>query len=141
MTDRMAFLIASLTFLFVGLVFILVPFFMVRYRKKKAEKCDGLTTATVVEYICYRGNDGNTYAPVYSYLVNGTEYRKTSFYSFSGRKHAIGDKLELRYNSEKPDMFYVEDEQFVVKLVSVILCVVGIGMIIAGIILGIVLLF
>lgn len=141
MEEQIVFLMTGLIFLVVGVIFILVPFFMNKSRKKKAEKCNCTTTATVVEYICYRGDDCNTYAPVYAYWVNGTEYQKTSTCSFSRRKYAIGDKVELRYNGENPEMIYVESEQFIYKFVSVILYVVGIGMLIAGVIMGIMFLF
>lgn len=132
MTEQETILMIAAPFLLIGVIFALVPVIMNQNRKKKAAKCDRETTATVVEYMCYRGDGRSTYAPVYSYWVNDKEYRKTSVYSFSGKKFAVGDKVALRYNSENPDMIFVKEEQFIIKFVSVIFGIISAVMIIVG---------
>ncbi len=130
-------LIIAGPFLIIGVIFALVPIIMNKSRKKKALKCDRETIATVAEYICYRGDTNYTYAPVYSYWANGKEYRKTSTYSFSRRKFSVGDKVSLRYNSENPNIIFVEEEQYIVKFLSVIFGIISAVMIIVGIAIGI----
>ena len=120
-----------------GVVFAFVPIIMNKSRKKKAMKCDRETTATVVEYIRYQGDEHITYAPVYSYWADEKEYQKTSTYSFSGQKHSVGDKVTLRYNSENPDIIFVEEEQYVVKFISVIFGIISAVMLIVGFGIGI----
>ena len=124
-------------FLLIGVIFALVPIIMNNSRKKKALKCDRETTATVADYVCYRDDTGYTYAPVYSYWVNDKEYKKTSSYSSSGRKFSVGDKVVLRYNSDNPDIIFVEEEQYIVKFMSVIFGIISAVMIIVGVAIGI----
>ena len=45
--------------------------------------------------------------------------------------------MALRYNSENPDIIFVEEEQYVVKFVSVIFGIISVVMLIVGIGLGI----
>ena len=137
MTDQQTILIIAVPFILMGVIFALVPIIMNKSRKNKALKCDRETMATIVEYIRYHGDEHYTYAPVYSYWANDKEYQKTSTYSFSRRKHSVGDKVALRYNSENPDIIFVEEEQYVVKIVSVIFGIISVVMLIVGIGLGI----
>lgn len=137
MTEQETILMLALPFILIGVIFAIVPIIMNKSRKKKAMKCDRETTATVVEYIRYRGDGHSTFAPVYSYWANDKEYQKTSTYSFSRRKHSVGDKVALRYNSENPEIIFVEEEQFVVKFVSVIFGIISAVMLIVGFGIGI----
>lgn len=45
--------------------------------------------------------------------------------------------MALRYNSENPEMIFVEEEQFVVKFVSVIFGIISAVMLIVGFGIGI----
>ncbi|MDD6072533.1 MAG: DUF3592 domain-containing protein [Clostridiales bacterium] len=137
MTEQESLLVISLFFILIGVIFAVVPIIMNKSRKKKAMKCDRETTATVVEYMCYRDDTTYTYAPVYSYWVNDKEYKKTSSYSCSIQKHSVGDKVALRYNSENPEMIFVEEEQYIIKFVSVIFGIISAVMLIVGFGIGI----
>lgn len=137
MSNQQIMLLIGGFFLFMGVIFSLVPILMNKSRKKKALKCDRETTATVVEYVYYRSDTGHTYAPVYSYWANGKEYRKTSSYSSSMQKFSVGDQVVLRYNSENPDMIFVAGEQYIIKFLSVIFGIISAIMIIVGIAVGI----
>lgn len=138
MKDQQTTLLLAGMFLMIGAIFALVPIILRKSRKKKALQCDCTTMATVVDYVCYRSDNSRTYAPVYSYWVNGIEYRKTSHYSSSGRKHSVGDSVVLRYNKADPNMIFVQDEQFIVKFLSVIFGFISAIMIIVGVIVGLV---
>ena len=124
-------------FILMGVIFALVPIIMNKRRKKKAMQCNCETTATVVEYICYRGDGHTTFAPVYSYWANNKEYRKNSTYSCSRRKFSVGDKVVLRYNSDNPDIFFVEEEQYIIKFLSVIFGIISAVLIFVGMAIGI----
>ena len=137
MNEQQFFLMVMGTFLLLGVIFALVPIIMAKSRKKKASKCDRMTTATIVEYMCYHGDTTDTYAPVYSYFVDGTEYRKTSNNSSSIIKSEIGDKVALQYNSENPNMIYVEEEQHIEKFISIIFGIISAIMIIVSIAVGV----
>lgn len=125
-------------FVLVGAIFALVPIIMNKSRKKRAAESDRETKATVVMYKSYRGDGCTTYAPVYSYWVNGKEYRKTSIYSSSGQKFSIGDEVVLHYKSDNPKIVFVEEEQYIVKLISVIFGIISGVMIISGMVIGII---
>ena len=99
--------------------------------------CDQKTTATVIQYLCLKADSGHTYAPVYSYYVNGIEYQKTSVYSSTGRRFSVGDKVVLSYCSANPEIYYVEEEQSIIKFVSVILGIISAVMIIVSVCLAI----
>lgn len=132
MTDQEMILMIAGPFILMGVIFALVPIIMNKSRKKKAMQCDRETTATVVEYMRYRGDGNTTFAPVYSYWVNDKEYRKTSTYSSSRRKFSVGDKVALRYCSDNPDIIFVKEEQYIIKFMSVIFGLISAVMIIVG---------
>ncbi|MGN0483048.1 MAG: DUF3592 domain-containing protein [Lachnospiraceae bacterium] len=138
MKDQQVTLLIAGMFFLIGVIFALVPIILVKSRKKKALLCDCMTTATVVEYVCCHSDGSRTYAPVYSYWVNGTEYRKTSHYSSSGRKFAVGDSVVLRYNKENPTMVFVQEEQYIVKFLSVIFGLISVVMFVIGGVMGVV---
>ena len=81
--------------------------------------------ATITGYVCRRDDSSTTYAPVYHYWANGQEYEKTSTFSSSRRKHNTGDKITLYYDSSNPKIIYVEEEQSVLNLISVIFHLLG----------------
>ena len=130
-------LVLSALFLAIGIIFAIVPIIMIMARKKRAQKCDRSTTAEVVEYVRYHGDSHYTYAPVYAYWANGTEYRTVSKNAFTGRRFSLRDKLTIFYNNENPKMIYVEKEQFIIKFVITIFFVISIAMLFVGIIVGV----
>lgn len=123
-------------FLLIGLIFQMVPVCLKIFRKKRKERCTAVTTATITGYVCRRDDTSYTYAPVYRYWANGQEYEKVSATSSSRRKHQAGDKVVLAYDSTNPKVIYVEEEQEVIKVISLIFHILGtvfmgVGMIIA----------
>ena len=113
-------IILSGIFFLMGLIFQAVPVILKYLRKRRSERCTSMTTATITGYVCRRDDSSTTYAPVYHYWANGQEYEKTSTCSSSRRKHNTGDKITLYYDSSNPKIIYVEEEQSVLNLISVI---------------------
>lgn len=137
MTEKQIMLLIAGPFVLMGVIFALVPIIINKSRQKKAAKCDRETTATVVEYVCHRGDGHTTYAPVYSYWANDKEYRKTSIYSSSIQKFSVGDKVTLRYHSDNPDIIFVKEEQYIIKFLSVIFGIISAVMLLVGVGIGI----
>ena len=131
-----ALIMISVVFLTVGIVFAIVPIFMISARKKRAQKCDRSTTAEVVEYVRYHGDSHYTYAPVYAYWANGAVYKTVSKNAFTGRRFSVGDKFTIFYNNENPKMIYVQAEQFIIKFITTIFFIISIAMLLVGIIVG-----
>ena len=118
-------IILSGIFFLMGLIFQAVPVILKYLRKRQSERCTSMTTATITGYVCRRDDSSTTYAPVYHYWANGQEYEKTSTFSSSRRKHNTGDKITLYYDSSNPKIIYVEEEQSVLNLISVIFNLLG----------------
>lgn len=112
-------------FFFMGLLFQAVPVILKYLRKRRAERCKAMTTATITGYVCRSDDTSMTYAPVYQYWANGQEYEKVSTYSSSRRKHNTGDKITLYYDSSNPKIIYVEEEQGVLKFIAAIFHLLG----------------
>lgn len=118
-----------------AVIFALVPFIIYLLRRSRAEQCDCQTTATIIDYIRHYGQNNDTFAPVYCYFANGIQYQTESHYSFSKCRHQIGDKVLLYYQSTDPEKIYVEDEQYIVKFLTIVFVILAGVMFLVSIIL------
>ena len=91
-----------------GVFFIIVGIAVLLFQNNKKNKCTETTTATVVDLIRKKTSSSHrTFAPVFEYNVNGQTVRVTSSYSTRHIKHNIEDKVELKYNPNNVNEFYV----------------------------------
>ena len=96
-------------FLFVvGMVIASIGLLLITARVMAYIKCTVPIHATVVklekEYTHFRGVRYTHYRPVVGYVVDGKEYtEKAHFRTLREMKYPIGSKMEICYNSGKPE--------------------------------------
>ena len=92
-------------------------------RLKKA--CTESAEGTVIRYEARGTNRGRSYFMTFSYTVNDVKYVQTN----SGdafRKHKEGDKIQVYYNPDNPDQFYIKEiSSFLLSFVFVLF---GVGL-------------
>lgn len=79
----------------------------------KRKKCNVITSGTVIDIVrdVSRDSDGGvstTLHPIFEYNASGNTYIKKSSFGSTSCKYHIGQEVEIFYNSEKPDEYYVK---------------------------------
>lgn len=120
---------------------------IVRITMKKKQSCyTEKTEGTVVENKLIRernsviGESTEYYMHYYaivSYNVNGKTYTCKSNIHGAKPLHQEGDIVTICYNPQKPEKFFVQEEQYVAKKVQYIFAAIGIGLLIIGVAAGI----
>lgn len=104
-----------ISYLIVGIVFVLIGIFNIVKGSKMKSKCTQSTSARIVDIEkSYDTSDDDgpggqyTYTPIFEFSANGTIIRKSGgLYSNNKRKYNIGDAAEVKYNPENPNEFIV----------------------------------
>ena len=99
----------------IGLIFFISGIIILKNRKKKEKNCTSKTHGKVIDILKHenRGIDSTyTYSwhPVFEYTIGNLKYVKESFYGFSESKFAIGQDVEILFNPENYNEFYVANE-------------------------------
>ena len=133
-------IVLPLIFLLIGVVFLSVAIGVGVYDRNKQDRCSETTKAQVVDIAVKRGDDGGLlYAPVFGYAVDGQEYiNQQSIYS-NPCGYSVGEDVELSYNPNDPQEFYVEGDS-ALNLLIYIFGGIGAVFLVTGIIVLIVLL-
>ena len=93
---------------FFGLFFVVVGVAMIMFQKSQNKKCTEVTTATVIDNVHPdHGSTVGKYMPVFQYIVNGQTITQTSSLASKPKKYEIGDKVELHYNPDNVNEYYV----------------------------------
>lgn len=115
-------MIVGISFLAMGLVFLLIDVIFIVLHKKKRENCKEKISATIVDALLYekRGVDGleHYYYAVYEYQYHGVTYKSKSNVGTS-MPPRIGNQRILYVNADNPEE-YVE-KRFLSYLPIVIL--------------------
>lgn len=94
---------------------------------KEQDNATALTAAVVVsEGRRKRTGRNKTYFPVFEFRANGVSYRVTSHGGSGFQLVTEGDKVELYYNPENPQLFYVPVLQRYDNRCSRLYCGIGI---------------
>ena len=114
----------------IGIVFFIIGTSIRRNRKKKVQRCTSHTYGKVVDLVRResRDSDGNyssSWHPVFEYRIGGLTFIKESNFGRSQAKFAIGQNVEIYYNPENYNEFYVPEETLPNTL-GVIFAAVGI---------------
>ena len=114
-------LILKLVMLFLMPIgFFISGFFMLRYSlkvKKRKEGCSIAAKGTIVKVIKEYNRLGDSasrhiYYPVYEYMANGEQITVKSKYGlFSSKVYQVGMQVELYYNPQNPEEFYVPSDK------------------------------
>lgn len=131
-TNEAAVYVFSSFFVFFGMIFLAVGLILVYFRRKKIKSCLEKTMAELTEYRAVRRRDsdghyGTRYHAVYEYYVNGMKYSRMSRYGLTKAKQDAGGEVLLHYSKENPELFFVEEDLRISKLLSNIFLGVGFG--------------
>lgn len=130
-------------FIFMGVVFLCVTLIVRFSFNSKKERCTEKVTATVIrlERIERTDSDHNrsvTYAPVFCYNANGKDITVQSSTSSNPCDYYEGQEVELFYNPNKLNEYYIENDG-VSRILILVFGIIGGFFLIVGIILAFVL--
>ena len=115
---------------FVGLVFFIIGAAMRASRKRKEENCTSQTYGKVVDLVRRESHDSDggyssSWHPVFEYRIGGMTFVKESNFGSSQAKFAIGQDVEIYYNPDNYNEFYVPGEKLP-RLIGTIFTIVGV---------------
>lgn len=145
MTLNQVFLLIMLFLVFLGTIFIIVANSLIKNIRRKQKACTIKTIAKVVDVKKVDGreidNDKFTYmwVPIIEYDVNGQKYRNFANYGASKPKYDLNQNIEICYNPNDCNEFYICDDN-TGNMLSKIFKWVGIGLVSVSVIIGIVIL-
>jgi hypothetical protein len=120
-----------------GIIFLIIGIVMIENRKKKEIRCTLKTYGKVKDIVRRQsydsdGNYSHSWNPVFEYKIGELTFIKESNYGSSQSKYAIGQDVEVYYNPEDYNDYYITDEMLPVTI-GTIFTVVGIVAIIISI--------
>lgn len=129
---------------FIGIVLLVVGIFIINNRKRKEEDCTVMTSGVVKDISKRTDCDyDNVYTtswhPIFEYEVGEETYIKESPYGSSRSKYEVGQKVEIYYNPEDHNEYYVAGETLP-KTVGMVFSISGAGAIIIATISAIIIL-
>lgn len=123
------------TFFVVGFVFLSVAVGLFVRQKQKKERCNVETMGTVVDVrsiTSFTTSDDvvtNMWHPVFEYYARGERIQKVSPYGSTKKKYRIGQKVQILYNSDRPEEFFVVG-QSTAELLIMIFSLIGLALMI-----------
>lgn len=136
MNDKTLFLIFFSSILCgLGLIFLLIFIGILSSTKKKRQRCTSKALGTIKDLVKRSATTpryGN-YHPVIEYqLPSGEIMTVESNFGSSPPKYSIGQEVYILYDPNKPDYFYIADDN-TAKILVTVFGSIGIGMISVGI--------
>ena len=131
MSDMLTFVITfSGVFILVGAIFLIIGIAMFNNRKKKERNCTLMTHGKVTDMVRRKSynRDGEytlSWYPVVEYNVGELKFTKESPYGSYQPKYTIGQDIEVYYNPEDYDEYYIAGDSLP-KTLATIFTVVGI---------------
>lgn len=128
-------------FSLLGFVFLTVGILMLKNKKKKELNCTSQTYAKVIDLIKrennnnYDGYYSTSWHPVIEYTIGTQKIVKESPYGNYKPKYEIGQDVELFYNPENYNEYYIKGDN-ILELVGTIFATVGVILIMIGIAFG-----
>ena len=135
--------VITIVWFLTGTIFTLTGVLLLLIRSKRKANCTSVTKGTVTDIVKRTGIYDKEYGystlwhPVFEYTVDGVKYVKESNYGTTKAKFGIGQELEILYNPDNNNEYYVKEENGP-KTLGVIFTIVGSILLVAGIILRIV---
>lgn len=136
-------IVVSSVFAVIGIIFFIVGLSISKNYKKKQINCTISTTGKVVDLVKEKTRNVNsrsysyTWRPVFEYNIGELKYIKKSYMGTSQPKYAIGQNVEIYYNPDDHNEFYVKGDNLANTLGKIFIGV-GVGAL-AVAVLGIVL--
>lgn len=128
-----------------GTIFLIIGIVILKNRKLKEMNCTSKTYGKVTDIVRHRNYDNNggyssSWHPVFEYKIGELKYIKESIYGSSSSKFAVGQDVEIYYNPEDYNDYYVATETLS-KTLGKIFTGVGIGAIIVAILVAILVIY
>ena len=128
-----------------GVIFLIIGLVMLNNRKRKKSNCTSVTYGKVIDIVKNRRYNGHgvyytSWNPVFEYNIGELKFIKESYYGNSQSKYAIGQKVEVYYNPEDYNEYYIAGDNLP-KTLATIFTIVGIVAIIVAIISAILVLY
>ena len=109
-----------------GLFFVAIGVAVIIFQRKQNKKCTEVTTATVIDNVHpSHGSTVGKYAPVFQYTANGQTVTQTSTLAKRPKKYEIGDQVELRYNPNNVNEYYVPG--YTSNALAIVFILAGLG--------------
>ena len=131
MSDTLMFVIIfSGVWALIGFIFLIIGIVMLNNRNKKEKNCTSMTYGKVTDIVRHQNYDSDgvytsTWHPVFEYNVGELKFIKESPYGSSQSKYAIGQNLEVYYNPENYNEYYIAGDT-VTKTIATIFTIIGI---------------
>lgn len=131
MSDMLTFVITfSGVFILVGAIFLIIGIAMFNNRKKKERNCTLMTHGKVTDMVRRKSYDRDgeytlSWYPVVEYNVGELKFTKESPYGSYQPKYTIGQDIEVYYNPEDNNEYYIAGDGLP-KTLATIFIVVGI---------------
>lgn len=112
----------------VGIIFFIIGIFLIINRKKKEKNCTLKTYGKIIDIVKVRYNDvGKGYSymwhPVFEYNIGNQKLIKQSAYGRTECKYAVGQNVEIYFNPENYNEYYVAGENIPITLGIIFTCV------------------
>ncbi len=139
MSDSLMFVIMfSGIWTLVGIIFFIIGIVMLNNRKKKEINCISKTYGKVTDIVRHQSYDRDggyrsSWHPVFEYNIGELKFVKESVYGSSQSKYAIGQDVEIYYNPEDYNEYYIAGDS-IPKTLATIFTIVGIGAIMIAIV-------
>ena len=110
-------------FILVGIIFFTIGITILNKRKKKEKNCIMKTNGKVVDIVkeIRIDTDGYTYYfhPIFEYNIGKLKYVKKSTVGTSKPKYAIGQNVEILYNPEDYNEYYIAGDNMQKRLATI----------------------
>jgi hypothetical protein len=129
----------------IGMLFLCIGLGLNYSRKKKYKNCTAITKGKVVNVVKRSYGEGSIdeattcmFHPVIEYSVNNEKYVKTHAFGAVPSKYEVGQEVEIHYNPENCEKYYIEGEKNQ-KILGIVFTIAGSIIIFAGILVTILL--
>lgn len=143
---KLVVIIVSIPMFLTGAVFLTIGIVMNRADKALDKRCTETVTAEVTELDSETGSyqtgrrghrrtkTYTTYAPRFSYTIDGREYNTLFSRYSSPPEFEVGEQTEIRYDPDEPTVIYVESSKSM-RTMSIIFIIIGSAALAVGVIL------
>lgn len=132
--------VTMIVWILAGIVFTLTGVLLLLIRSKRKANCTSIIKGKVTDIVKRKGIYDKEYGystlwhPVFEYTVDEVKYVKESNYGTSKAKFRIGQEVEIFYNPDDNNEYYVKEENGP-KTLGVIFTIVGLILLFAAIVL------
>ncbi|MBR6033513.1 MAG: DUF3592 domain-containing protein [Clostridia bacterium] len=107
----------------IGVVFLIIGIVMHNNRKRKNVNCTSSTYGKVIDLVRHKSTSMDYYDPclypVIEYNVGEQKFIKEYNYGSTNPRHLIGRRIEVHYNPENYNEYYIAEDTIPTKLAKI----------------------